>query len=275
MSESEGQDPMSDEAESAEPLAEGRGQSRERLGMSYEIVERGPLAGGTDLLNGELGRELPADRSSDRVARSSAPRVAIEDPDQDLVERWQQGEEAAFEELISRHERRVYRLLYRMMGNKEDAEDLTQETFLSLHRYGHRFRAEARFSTFVYRVAANAALNRRRSLGRRRARIEKLKTRQAAGDDLPSAPRDPEDSTLGTELSGHVREALDRLSPSLRMPVILYDIEGLAYGEIAKVLGIAEGTVKSRIHRARQALRDHLKERLASPAVEDRSRETC
>ena len=88
--------------------------------------------------------------------------------------------------------------------------------------------------------------------------------RQQAGDDLPSAPRNPEDATLGQELSGHVRDALESLSPSLRMPVILYDIEGLAYGEIAKVLGIAEGTVKSRIHRARQALREELKGLLGS-----------
>jgi RNA polymerase sigma-70 factor (ECF subfamily) len=155
------------------------------------------------------------------------------------------------------------------MGNREDAEDLTQETFLSLHRHGHRFRSESRFSTFIYRVAANAALNRRRALGRGRARVEKLKTRNDAGDDLPSSPRDPEDSTLGGELSEHVRAALATLSPALRMPVILYDIEGLAYGEIAKALGVAEGTVKSRIHRARQALREELKGLLAAePAIE-------
>ena len=197
------------------------------------------------------------------------PRVIVEDPDRDLVARWQAGDEQAFEELVVRHERRVFRLLYRMMGNKEDAEDLTQETFLSLHRHGHRFRAEARFSTFVYRVAANAALNRRRALGRGRARIDKLKTRQDAGDDLPSSPRNPEDATHGAELSEHVRLALEDLSPSLRMPVILYDIEGLAYGEIAEVLGIAEGTVKSRIHRARQALREQLKGLLGSNAVEE------
>lgn len=220
--------------------------------MTYEIAERGSMVSGTNPLTRER----------------TAPRVVVEDPDQDLVARWQKGDDKAFEQLIERHERRVYRLLYRMMGNKEDAEDLTQETFLSLHRYGHRFRAEARFSTFVYRVAANAALNRRRTYGRSRARVEKLKHRQAAGDDLPSSPRNPEDSTLGAELSEHVKTALDALSPSLRMPVVLYDIEGLAYGEIAKVLGIAEGTVKSRIHRARQALREQLKELLGSSAAE-------
>ena len=221
--------------------------------MSYPIVERGSLVTGT---NG-----LARDRD--------APRIIVEDPDRDLVVRWQAGDDKAFEELIGRHERRVFRLLYRMMGNREDAEDLTQETFLSLHRHGHRFRAEARFSTFVYRVAANAALNRRRALGRGRARVEKLKHRQLAGDDLPSSPRDPEDSTLGGELTAHVQTALESLAPSLRMPVVLYDIEGLSYGEIAKTLGIAEGTVKSRIHRARGALRTELKALLGEASAEE------
>jgi len=159
---------------------------------------------------------------------------------------------------VRRHEKRVFRLLMRMMGNREEAEDVAQETFISLFRHGKRFRSEARFSTFVYRVAANAALNRRRSLGRRRARIEKLATRQAAGDDLPQQPRDPEDSALGQEFTRSVRDALQTLSPSLRMPIVLYDIEGLPYGEIAGILRLAAGTVKSRIHRARRALRDQL-----------------
>lgn len=220
--------------------------------MSSEIVEQRPMT----------------NRATSPALSGRARPIVIDDPDAELVKRWQAGDEAAFAELISLHERRVFRLLYRMMGSREDAEDLTQETFLSLHRHGHRFRAEARFSTFVYRVAANAALNRRRSLGRGRARIEKLKHRQLAGDDLPSSPRDPEDSTLGAELSEHVKTALDELSPSLRMPVVLYDIEGLAYGEIAKILGIAEGTVKSRIHRARQALREHLKQLLGQAPAE-------
>lgn len=184
--------------------------------------------------------------------------VIIDDPDVDLVDRWKSGDPAAFEELVGRHQQRVFRLLMRMMGSREEAEDVAQETFLSLHRHGRRFRGESRFSTFVYRVAANAALNRRRTLGRSRARIEKLKVRNQAGDDLPVSPRNPEDATAGAELSVRVREALQTLSPSLRMPVIFYDIEGLSYGEIAKILGIAEGTVKSRIHRARRALRDEL-----------------
>lgn len=158
-----------------------------------------------------------------------------------------------------------------MMGSREEAEDVAQETFLSLYRHGKRFRGESRFSTFVYRVAANAALNRRRTLGRSRVRIDRLAVRQAGGDDLPFSPRDPEDATAGLELTDHVRDALQTLSPALRMPVILYDIQGLAYGEIAEALGIAEGTVKSRIHRARQALRIELKARLGKSDEEKES----
>ena len=147
----------------------------------------------------------------------------------------------------------------RMLGNREDAEDVAQETFISLHRHGHRFRHDARFSTFVYRVAANAALNRRRTLGRKNARIRKLQTRQAGGDDLPTTPRDPESATFGAEVQVRVQDALLQLPPDLRAATVLYDIEGLSYREIAAVLEIPEGTVKSRIHRARSALRDRLK----------------
>lgn len=177
------------------------------------------------------------------------------DPDAELVERWQAGDSKAFESLVRRHQGRVYRLLLRMLGSREEAEDVTQEAFLSLHRHGHRFRRESRFSTFLYRVATNAALNRRRTLGRKRSREDELATRQAAGDDLPSAPAGPEDSAQAGQVERRIQEALLELSPDLRAAVVLYDIEGQSYREIAKVLEIPEGTVKSRIHRARSALR--------------------
>ena len=115
--------------------------------MGYEMVEQGPL-----VTNRVLSRSPSADE--------------IEDPDRELVEAWKAGDDSAFEQLVKRHERRVFRLLYRMMGTREEAEDVAQDCFLSLYRHGKRFLSEARFSTFVYRVAANAALNRRRTLGR-------------------------------------------------------------------------------------------------------------
>jgi RNA polymerase sigma-70 factor (ECF subfamily) len=181
------------------------------------------------------------------------------DPDGDLVSRWKAGDDSAFESLVRRHQSRVFGLLVRMLGSREEAEDVAQEAFLSLYRHGRRFRHDARFSTFVYRVAANAALNRRRTLGRSNARIIKLQSRQAAGDDLPASPRDPEAATYGAQVQQQVQRALLQLPPDLRAATVLYDLEGLSYQEIAAVLEIPEGTVKSRIHRARSALRDRLK----------------
>jgi len=200
--------------------------------VSHEIAERGPLV------------------------RAGALRTPLlDDPDQELVARWRGGDTAAFEALVRRHEQRVFRLLVRMLGSPSEAEDVAQETFLNLHRHGHRFRGDARFSTFVYRVAANAALNRRRTIGRGQARERSLAASQASGLATPLPPADPEREAAGAQLRSRVQEALLALSPALRLPLVLYDIEGLGYSEVARVLELAEGTVKSRIHRARQALR--------------------
>jgi RNA polymerase sigma-70 factor (ECF subfamily) len=204
--------------------------------VGHEIVERRPL---------------PRPRASGGQGESS-------DPDLDLVLRWRAGDGSAFATLIRRHERRVYRVLFRMLGNREEAEDTAQETFLNLHRHGHRFRGEALFSTFVYRVASNAALNRRRSLGRRRAHEQGLVRSQQAGSDLPSTPLDPEKALSESEDRSKVQAALLELKPLLRLPLVLYDLEGLPYPEIAQLLDLPEGTVKSRIHRAREVLREAL-----------------
>ncbi len=201
-----------------------------------------------------------------RSTRDSASFRADEDPDAELVARWQAGDALAFERLVRNHERSVFRLLYRMLGSREEAEDASQEAFLSLHRHGHRFRREARFSTFLYRVAANAALNRRRSLGRARNRERELSLRQAQGAHLPTAPRNPEDATHGSEIQGQVQAALLELPEELRAAVVLYDIEGQSYKEIAEILEIPEGTVKSRIHRARHGLRERLQPLVTSPS---------
>jgi RNA polymerase sigma-70 factor (ECF subfamily) len=193
------------------------------------------------------------------VAREVGVVSEIVDPDAELVSRWLAGDASAFEALVRRHERPVFRLALRMLGSREEAEDVTQEALLSLHRHGHSFRRESRFSTFVYRVAANAALNRRRTLGRSRARERLLAERQIGGIDLPSSPRDPGDAAAGAQAQARVQEALQELPPDLRLAVVLYDIEGMPYGEIARVLEVPEGTVKSRIHRARHALRERLR----------------
>jgi RNA polymerase sigma-70 factor (ECF subfamily) len=219
------------------------------LSVECHVVERGAA----------IGTRAPRGAEGFRV-----------DPDAELVGRWQAGDPRAFERLVRRHEGRVYRLVLRMLGSPEDAEDVTQEAFLSLHRHGHRFRREARFSTFLYRVATNAALNRRRSLGRSRAREEQFALSQAVGEGRPSAPRDPEGAAVGAQIQERVQEALLTLSPDLRSAIVLYDIEALSYREIAGILEIPEGTVKSRIHRARSALRIQLQPMLGAAHTDHR-----
>jgi RNA polymerase sigma-70 factor (ECF subfamily) len=186
------------------------------------------------------------------------------DPDLELVARWQAGDAESFTLLVKRHERRVFRILYRMLGSADEAADVAQETFLNLHRHGQRFRRESRFSTFVYRVAANAALNRRRSLGRDRHRMRELAERQAL--DPPGAgSADPELETSRARTGRRIQEALLALPERLRLPLVLFDVEGLPYSEISSVFGIPEGTVKSRIHRARAALREELGDLVRAP----------
>ena len=220
-------------------------------GLSAEIAEAGPLAAARSRIRG-AGTFLPSD-----------------DPDSELVARWQAGDATAFERLVRNHERNIFRLLYRMLGSREEAEDAAQEAFLSLHRHGQRFRRESRFSTFLYRVASNAALNRRRSLGRSRVRESELALRHASGQHVQSAPRDPEDAAHGVEVQLKVQQALRALPDDLRLAVVLYDIEGQSYRDIAEILDIPEGTVKSRIHRARLGLRERLAELVkASPQGE-------
>ena len=220
-----------------EPIPAVRCPTGTSSAMTYQLVE--PAVGAA-----RMSREVES--------------FSTVDPDAELVTRWQAGDSSAFEALVRRHERPVFRLALRMLGNREEAEDVAQEALLSLHRHGHRFRRESRFSTFVYRVTANAALNRRRTLGRSRARERLLAERESGFDPTPT-PRNPGDALVGAEAQARVQEALQELSPDLRVAIVLFDIEGLPYGEIARVLEVPEGTVKSRIHRARNALREKLR----------------
>ncbi len=217
----------------------GRAVSQQDVSVAQDVIEQPPIPSGT--------------------AARGAPRFdEAVDPDRELVEGWLAGDLRCFEKLVVRHQDRVLRLLYRMLGSHEEAQDVAQETFLNLHRNGRRFRRQSRFSTFVYRVAANAALNRRRTLGRDRNRVQRLAARGAEREHLGQAPRSPDECLSKDQLGRRVHEALLTLPERLRLPLVLFDLEGLPYAEISDVLGVPEGTVKSRIHRARRALRDEL-----------------
>ncbi|MBI4728238.1 MAG: sigma-70 family RNA polymerase sigma factor [Acidobacteria bacterium] len=176
----------------------------------------------------------------------TAPRAAPEDAA--LVARHLAGDPHAFGEIVARYERQVWAVALRMCGEPEDARDVAQETFVSAMRGLRAFRADARLSTWLHRIAVNASLDLLRRRGRRETR--------ALDDvcDRPDPGPGPEESAERAERAGAVRAALARLSPDHRATIVLHDLEQLGYSEIAGVLGIPLGTVKSRIHRARLEL---------------------
>lgn len=168
-----------------------------------------------------------------------------DDPtDGDLVLRFRAGDRGAFDTLVSRHEHRVYNLAFRMLGGAEDARDASQETFLSCYRNLARFRGDAAFSTWMHRIAVNACNDMLR---------KRVPEPVPEPDDLALSEAHP-DHAEGASVAVDVQRALLRLSVEFRAVLVLHDVQDLSYEEVAGVLEIPVGTVKSRLHRARVAL---------------------
>ncbi|MGH2452709.1 MAG: sigma-70 family RNA polymerase sigma factor, partial [bacterium] len=165
-----------------------------------------------------------------------------------LIARSQRGDLEAFDRLLATHEDRIYHAAYRITGNADDARDAAQETFLKAFRALSRYRHESAFSTWLHRIAVNAALD----LVRRRPQIPPVSLDDVA---LPASSGNPEPEAERSELQRRVHQAVGRLAPDHRVIIVLRDLQGLAYEEIAEVLRIPVGTVRSRLSRARDALR--------------------
>jgi RNA polymerase sigma-70 factor (ECF subfamily) len=168
--------------------------------------------------------------------------------DSELVERAQQDDPQALEALLRRHYDKLHGLCWRMTGNQADAADATQEALIAIARGLPRFDARARFGTWAYRVAVNACLD---ELRRRRRRPEPV-----ASEHLPVAAARDEGDAVATRMI--VDDALRALTPEYRAAVVLRDLCGLEYAEVAEVLGVPIGTVRSRLARGRGALADRL-----------------
>ncbi|MGO8704016.1 MAG: RNA polymerase sigma factor [Candidatus Brocadiia bacterium] len=187
---------------------------------------------------------------------------ALSDADSALVRRAKTGDFAAFEDLVSRHERGVYSLAMNMLRQRQDAEDVVQTSFLSAFENLGRFREEAAFGTWVRKIAVHAALKVIRT--RKRARIESLK--HAAEAEKGSVPhpafiaewRDPSEVMDRKRLQETLDQAMRALPEKQRLVFVLRDIEGLSVREAARLLAISEGNVKVRLLRARLALRERL-----------------
>jgi RNA polymerase sigma-70 factor (ECF subfamily) len=173
--------------------------------------------------------------------------------DEELLAAHLLGDRDAFGQLVGRHERRVYGICLRMLGNREDAQDAAQEAFLSALRRASSFRQEAAFSTWLYRIAVNAATDQARRRGR--ARTTPLEPGDA-GVAGPAAGRgDPGDEVA---IAVTVQAALSRVPEEFRAAVVLCDLLRLPYAEAAAILGVPVGTVKSRVYRGRLALAGEL-----------------
>jgi RNA polymerase sigma-70 factor, ECF subfamily len=188
-----------------------------------------------------------------RPSSQAAPSAARAE-DMALVERCRSGDLAAFEELYRAHAGKLFSVACRMVGNPADAEDLLQEIFLSAHRKLDGFRGDSALSTWLYRLATNHCLDHLRS---RAARMNQVTD---ALDDEPgqAAGRSLAEQTV-TKMD--LERALARLPEGCRAAFVLHDVQGLEHREVAEVLGVAEGTSKSQVHKARQRLRALLLER--------------
>jgi RNA polymerase sigma-70 factor, ECF subfamily len=202
--------------------------------------------------SGELVKQARVVSWSDLDGRESA-----------LVRQCAAGDEAACTELVAEHQRMVIQLAMNLLGDREEALDLSQEVFLRVFRTIHRFRGQSSLRTWIYRIAVNQARNRHR-FWRRRHRADQVSLDQhvASHGDFPmeGSTVTPDRVLAQKELASRLQAALDKLPFDQRTAIVLREIDGLSYDEIAFSLGLAVGTVKSRLTRARRALRLDLDE---------------
>lgn len=184
----------------------------------------------------------------------SEPMMTDSISDADYVQKLQRGQTDAFEALIRRHEKTIFNLVYRMLGDYDEAAETCQEVFLSAYRAIGTFRGDANFSTWLYRIALNHASTRRKSINQRHQRNVPIDTTEPMRDLQPG----PAESLEKKEIRDTVQRALATLSEDDAAVILLRDLQDVPYDEVAQVLEVPVGTVKSRLHRARQALKTEL-----------------
>ena len=179
-----------------------------------------------------------------------------ESSDEALIARVREGTKAAYASLMARHAPRIYRLALRVSHNAGDAEEITQETFLRAYAALDSFQGASRFGTWLYRIALNEALLRRRSASRRPTEsLERLAPGVAAAALAARPLRRADDLLEDKALAGRVRAALEQLDPPSRAALVLRDVEELTAGEVAEILGVTPEAARQRAHRARLKLR--------------------
>jgi RNA polymerase sigma-70 factor (ECF subfamily) len=190
------------------------------------------------------------------------------DDDREAVEECVKGDRDAFDLLVKKYYKRIYNLAYRFVGDSEEASDLAQEIFSAAYQNLKKFRGDAKFSTWLFQIATNRGKNRFKYLKRRGY----FTNRGSSDDDdqrgdwqrtIPDHSTNPEELLAGKQMQRIVQDAINELEPDHKAIVLLRDIEGFSYDEIAKILDLPEGTTKSRLHRARMVVKEKLKKVLS------------
>lgn len=195
--------------------------------------------------------------------------MSLSRPDRALIERCRDRDQAAFNEVVDRYKGKVYNYLYRMMGNAADAEDLTQEVFVRLYTSLDSFRSQASLNTWLFRIAGNLCIDYFRRSKKHRAVAFSLdepvsrdgpdaEDRTGQTHEVADTTYEPHRLMERAETARQIEQALQQLPEKLRAVLLLHDIEGMPYEEIAQVVGCPLGTVKSRLFNARQQLRHRL-----------------
>ncbi len=187
--------------------------------------------------------------------------------DQQLVERAQRGDKRAFELLVEKYQRKLARLVSRLVRDPGEVEDVTQEAFVKAYRALPSFRGDSAFYTWLYRIGINTAKNYLVAMGRRAPTSTRVEAVEAEGHEGAELLRDintPESLLLTKEIGNTVNAAIEVLPEELRSAIQLRELEGMSYEEIAKLMDCPIGTVRSRIFRAREAIAERLKPLLDS-----------
>jgi RNA polymerase sigma-70 factor (ECF subfamily) len=199
--------------------------------------------------------------------------LSLTEPDelteQRFIERLVARDERAFNELVQAYEERVFRLLLRMLGRRDEAEDMAQEVFVQVFKAIGTFRGDSRLGTWIYRIAVNLCKNRMKYLSRRHASeqdelepaAERMPLTEGKGVTLGEMSR-PDHLVEGFQLERVVQACIAELEPDFREVLVLRDVEDLTYEELCEVTGLPEGTVKSRLHRARGMLKTAVMQRV-------------
>lgn len=210
------------------------------------------------------------------ISQSVFPAPGFADPaaalkERELIAGLRESRESAYEELIDRFQQPVYNVVFRMLNDANDANDVVQEVFFKVFRRIHSFRGDSSLKTWIYRIAVNEACNRRRYFQRHLRQEIDLDRGADSGwtlqDTLAADGRSPYDETLNHEQHALLEQALAGINPIYRAALVLREVEELSYEEIADILQIALGTVKSRILRGREALRVEYLRLSAEPAA--------